>query len=84
MGKREGGVRRAGVGGWWPLVLRPSGKRDLGAGGATIVVEVVEVMFLIFFSSLDVVWLVGSSRFGELVNLELVVVYLVSTRMEGV
>lgn len=40
LGKREGGVRRAWVGLCWPEVLRPSGKRDLGAVGAMVVVVV--------------------------------------------
>jgi hypothetical protein len=33
----------------WPEVLRPSGKRDLGAVGAVVVVVVVVVIFALGF-----------------------------------
>jgi hypothetical protein len=40
----------------WPEVLRPSGKRDLGAVGTVVVAEeVVVVAIIMFFSRLNFV-----------------------------
>jgi hypothetical protein len=58
----------------WPEVLRPSGKRDLGAFGAVVVVVVVVVIFALGFGlgldGLDGMgfvlffWMVGLDRNG--------------------
>jgi len=45
----------------WPEVLRPSGKRDLGAVGTVVVVVVVAI--LVFLSRLDLFWLTESGWF---------------------
>jgi hypothetical protein len=39
----------------WPEVLRPSGKRDLGAVGTVVVAEEVVVAIIMFFSRLNFV-----------------------------